>query len=230
MIFLDKNEIYFKSSNKEKSKKVKSIFPYLNSKIELSDNVTLENIFEIIEREKELFNIIFSSNMGRLPIEDFINEIKSKDRYNDDSIDYLEVGYCIEIFDDKKNEDSINKNDNTFELHFSEEYFFIGRSYSSEESYNVSLIKLSTIKDLKVKIDDVMIMNIIRLHGNDELYRFKSNIKVYDFFRCILSEISFYGNMESKCKILEQVNEQIKEIKKDDTEMIESFEDIKYKE
>lgn len=96
MITLSRDKIvYTNHYNPECSeyiqKEVLHLWPYLEDEVTLSDDFTLVDLFNHIERDKEAFDIIFHSSLGHFPIQVYFDEIKKEGPTTYNDIDYLEV-------------------------------------------------------------------------------------------------------------------------------------------
>lgn len=106
MIHMRKKGLFYEDNyGSEDSKiiRVDSIVPYLNDVIEINNNVTLEDFFNILEKDEELIDIIFSSYMGEKPIGPYIEEVK-KDCPPEgrEDMDCIECIWVSEQFDYRK--------------------------------------------------------------------------------------------------------------------------------
>ena len=105
MIYLRKNGIFYENNMREGHKdyvmeEVESIIPYLNEVISIDDDITLEDFFNIVEKDEEIINIIFGSHLGHFPVGAYIEEIK-KDCPLESKEDmyYIELVWVAEQFD-----------------------------------------------------------------------------------------------------------------------------------
>ena len=116
MIILKKYEIWYKNDinpndPEYRMETVDSLIPYLRENIEIEEDVTLGDIFNYIEKEKELFDIVFSSHLGHYPIQLYIDDINKECPKDDESdFDYIELRWFYEYseYNDEKYKDEID--------------------------------------------------------------------------------------------------------------------------
>jgi len=69
-----------------------SLIPYLNEIVELADDFTLYDLFEIIKKEKDIYEMIFACQLGHFQLQPFIEEIeKDVPENSEKDVDYLAV-------------------------------------------------------------------------------------------------------------------------------------------
>jgi len=108
MIYIRKNGVYYENNyspdaNEYVFTKVDSFVPYLNEVIHIDSEVTLECLFDLLERDEDIINIIFGSHMGHHPIRPFIDEIKSKCiPESQEEMEYIDCCWVSEQFDYKR--------------------------------------------------------------------------------------------------------------------------------
>jgi len=108
MIYIRKNGIFYENSYNQDSDeyvftKVKSFIPYLNEVIHIDQEVTLEDLFFIFEKEEDLVNVIFGSHMGHHPLSAYLEDIK-KDCMDEsrEDLECIECSWVAEQFDYQK--------------------------------------------------------------------------------------------------------------------------------
>ncbi len=106
MIKLFKNKIIYENDINLKHKdyikeEVDSVIPYLNNIIELAKNFTLEDFFKIIEKDVDIYELLFSSHLGHHPLKPFVDDcFKDIQSKNDDmNIEFLECRWGAELAD-----------------------------------------------------------------------------------------------------------------------------------
>lgn len=107
MIYIRKSGIFYENGYKPDTEeyvftRVKSFIPYLNEVIHIDSEITLEDFFDILEKEEKLVNVVFGSHMGHHLLGPFYDEIK-RDCFPEDreDLDYIECKWVIEHFDYK---------------------------------------------------------------------------------------------------------------------------------
>lgn len=107
MIYLKKSGIFYENRYSPKSEEyvyeeVGSVIPYLNEEIDIEENFTLLDFFNIIEKDKETMQIVFESHLGSYPLQPFIDEV-NRDCLEEskEDLDYIECCWFAEQFDYK---------------------------------------------------------------------------------------------------------------------------------
>jgi hypothetical protein len=105
MIYLKKTGVFYENEYNTDAeeyvyKQVKSVIPYLNDGIEIDKNFTLEDFFDIVEDEEEIFQAVFSCFLGHFPLRPFIEEIQ-KDCLpeGEEDLECIECQWVAEQFD-----------------------------------------------------------------------------------------------------------------------------------
>lgn len=206
MIELEKDKIIFTNEyNPECSeyvrKEVPHLWPYLEDKVMLDEDFTLEDLFNHIERDKEAFEIIFHSSLGHFPIQAYLDEIKKEGQAEDNEIDYLEVQRFGERWDY-----------GDIELHID----FHGIGIKDDIGYAVEFTPLNQLKHLQLhlneefEISEIVIPSWPKLKFYRLLKRLGLEFKkcnpythvytsgkvcfsVYELISTVLSEVSFCG-------------------------------------
>ena len=112
MIYIRKNGVFYENSyNPDADEyvftKVESFIPYLNEVIHIDSQITLEDFFNILEKDEDIVNIIFGSYMGHFPLRPYLDDIQRKcpDEGEEDmeyeDMEYIECSWVIEQFDYK---------------------------------------------------------------------------------------------------------------------------------
>ena len=205
-------------------KEVEFLYPYLEETVELSNDFIFEDLFKIIEKEVDIFDMIFSSCLGHYPLQLWIDEIKKPGSKKDDEIDYLEIHRWGEYWDWGDIDLSIGISG-------------IGKK-EDDPSYGVGFTPLNELKYLplrlnedfeisEMKIPSNSIMHIARLlkkvgipvgkwdNPSPRVYvKGKVEFTVYELISSILNEISFYGDPTERDGKLAGLKEMVDESKK----------------
>ena len=177
----------------------KSLIPYLSYDIELAPDFTLLDMFKLFEQDMTMYDYVFSSHMGGHSLVNFCKSIKRKAKQDDDII-ALVVEWISDIsdFDDVK--------ETTIYSSFSG----LG-TYDDNEteivSYSLGLRKLSTLSNKTITINKTT--KFIEYNseiGLKELLVTEIPMTVYDFLNGILQEITFYGDIEDRKKVIKKIN------------------------
>ena len=228
MIKLTKNKIIYSNdlnpeSEKYIEKEVESLYLYLNEVVELSDDFTLEYLFNYIERDVDDFNLIFSSHLGHHPLQLYVAEIKKPGPEKDDEIDFLEIQRCGEYWDW-----------GDIDLYID----FRGINIKEDMGYAIEFTPLNELKHLplrlnkdfsisEVKIPSKVVMFFVRLlkkigiplgkwdNPFDHIYvRGQTNFTVNELISSVLYEISFVGTPMDRDVEWSNIKEDVKDIKK----------------
>ena len=205
-------------------KEVGSLWPYLNDRVVLSEDFTLEDLFNHIEKNKEAFDIIFHSVLGHYPLQLWIDEIKKPGSKKDDEIEYLEIHRWGEYWDWGNIDLSIGVSG-------------IGKKEDGP-SYGIGFTPLNELKHLPLRLNEnfeigeVIIPSRIVLFFarllkkisipvgkwdnsfNRTYVKGKAEIMVHELISAILNEISFYGNPEERDGKMVELEKDVEETMK----------------
>jgi len=220
--------------------KVESIISHLSDVVEIDEDFTLLDFFSIIEEEEEIMEIIFSSHLGRFPLEPFLEEIK-KDCPPDseEDLDYIFCSWDIDQFDyalyyekHKNDKDPMfgkkltePKDDDVNEVSIAVGVHGWGKHEPSEEepfdpdmpytSFAIEFTPLYRMKHLPLKLNEDFIIRPENTCGNEEpVVEGKNRFTVFEVFGAILSEISFCGSPDDRDAQWEDISETVDEAKK----------------
>lgn len=225
MIYLGKNEIRYSNNLNPDSKeyleiKVDSIVPYFNEIVEIEDGFTFKDFFDIIEKDKEIINVIFSSFLGHFPLYPYLDELK-KDCLPESKEDmkYIECIWVAEQFDynvfyekHKDDKDGImfelndgklrkpSKNDGN-DVNIYIDITGVGDDPDGGNIYyGIDFTPLYRIKHLPIKLNTDFKMKDVNKYGEGEknVVEGKREFSVFDIVSAILSEISFAGLPEDR--------------------------------
>ena len=220
MIKLFKNKIIYENDINPThedyiKEKVDGVIPYLNNRIEIAKNFTLGDFFKIIEKEVDIYELLFSSHLGHFPLKPFVDDcFKDIQSKNDDmNIEFLECRWGAELADWGDGKE--------FEIYV--DFHGWGSWYAEhlkERETGGIAIEFTPLYELK---------NLsLRLNENFRLYdgktfktirKGKRKFTVYDVFGAILDELTFSGLPEQRNKKWKEIKE-IKEIKNEAIEKI----------
>jgi len=227
MIKLTKNKAIYSNHYRPDSdlyveKEVDKLFSHLDEVVELSDNFTLADLFFYIEREKDLFDVVFTSNLGHYPLQLFIDEIKKSLVEKDwvKNISYLELRRYGEYFE------------GDIEIAIS----FCGVNEETDDGYAIEFTPLNEIKHLPLKLNKTFRITKWRIFSkwvayplgwirrilNIPLERWNPYERVYvsgttyftlyELISTVLSEISFCGSPEERDKKWNTIERDITEV------------------
>ena len=231
MIKLFKNKIIYEniySPGQEEyvKKEIDNVIPYLTEVIEIDDKFTLEDFFKIIEKDIELYEVVFSSHLGHHSLKPFIDDIHKEVGIKEDDmeVEYLECKWYAELanWGDGK-EFEINVDFHGWGSWYDEylkkrEIGGIAIEYSP----------LSELKKLQLKLNE----NFILYDGKTykTIRKGKRKFTVYDVFGAILDELSFAGEPEDRDETFKEVKDTVSEakerIKKEGKDCYPSFDEL----
>lgn len=188
---------------------IEDITKFLSDYVELGESVTFKRLFEIVSFNVDKFNEIFYSTLGGYKLEPYLQEIENIPTENVET-DCVEVHwYC------DKYEDTLNI---TPSIH--------GISLVSEDVYALDFVSLNNIKNNIVKINEsVKIFNYNEIKSNNEepikpVVLGNKAFTLFDLFNGIFYEISFHGGPQDKKERFQEIEDQIDEIKDDESKSI----------
>lgn len=81
-------------------KQVNSVIPYLEENIEMDEDFTLRDFFDVIGEEMEIMEIVFASSLGRHPLAPYVAEAQQDCMPdNREEMEYIECSWVSEQFD-----------------------------------------------------------------------------------------------------------------------------------
>ena len=201
----------------------------LGEEIELGEDVTFKTLFDIIIIHKDFLNILFAKEMNGYLIDDFISDYEKdiKSKLDDEPFD-LRLAWYSDIYE-------YNHEVEFFDYVVFEAFGRLSiREEEGEYPISIAFASLYEIKNKLIKID-----NTFELH-DDESYKsdigafFKANYKaltIYDVFRSILREVTFYGKPSERDKQREDIQRQATEFDElihdeDYDEVFQNWDDI----
>ena len=215
MILLTKDRKIFKDNDYEtqnesyERREVDSVIPFLSERIEIEKGFTLEDFFYLVERDKELMQIVFDSHLGHFPLQPFFEEVKKDlENYVEDSeIDHLELFWYSDVFEFEGETDfDVSPGFHGWGKYdvnpVKEEDFVYG-------GYAIEFTPINNLKHLEIKLNKK-----VKIYKNceDIILEGKSEFTVYDLFGGILSELSFCGTPEMRDNRWEQATQDIEEM------------------
>lgn len=192
--------------------KVHSFLPYLNEMLEVEDDVTFEDFFAHIMRQKGKYSSIFASHLGNYKLkawEEEWNRIPVGDRF--DGVDYemKSVGLCWHGESwNYEGEDEITI---TPEFH-GMGIDITGLSPGKEMGLAVEFTPINELKSYPFKLDTQL--NVYSLQKDSKiLLSGKKDFTVYEVVSTVLYEISFTGTPEQRDARMSKLKQQCEDIK-----------------
>jgi hypothetical protein len=228
MIILKKNSIIrandFEPHEKGyKQRRVSSVIPYLSEEIQLEKGFTLSDLFKIIEKEKEVFEVIFSSQMGHFPIQPFIDEIKKRvKKAHQEEIEFLECYWVAEQFDYAEGPRQIDDGENeiTISVGFHGNGVWSDPPESFEKDANgevrggiaIEFTALNELKHFPIELDRRFVIGPKNYEQGENLVEGVRDFTVYEVFGAILSELTFCGLPEDRDSQWEEIEADYKDM------------------
>jgi len=223
MITITQDKIYRSpfslKSTKPDSEAVKEIsfeqvLHSLGEDVELGEDVTFKRIFDLIIFHKEFLNILFSSEMRGLLIDDFISDFERDIDVIHDTQEYrLRLSWICDVYEYDGDVDFID--------YVSLDAYGKINKKVDEENYGIS-IAFSSLGEIKNNI--IFIDNSFEIHDSntyedeDDLGAIlKASYRPVTLYRAILSilrEISFYGKPDERDSQRRELVRQSEEIEK----------------
>jgi len=219
MITITKNKIYKSpyslKKTEQNSKTVKEIelseiINYIGDNVELGEDLTFGNLFDLIIYNKEFLNVIFNFEMDGLIIDDFISDYEKKFIDKKDEEYILKLSWICDIYD-------FNNRIEYFDYVSFEAYGKISKIDKENYPIIISFTPLCELKNKILTIDNAFEIQNSNIQHNDLEAILKANyrpIKLYDLIGSILSEISFYGNPEDRDKHKKDLEKESLQIEK----------------
>ena len=174
----------------------------LRSECRIEDGVTLADIFNAVENDPPLKNII-SVYSWCWHIDDFHEQAKlPKEDFEDADILYLEICWIAEIQD--------YSDGNCFDIYTD----FSGPGVNGER-YSVSCSPMNKIAHLRVKLNNSVEIEKHHRKSKSEMIadKMSRSFSLLDVLDAIYDDISFYGGPEDNKKFLEKMEETMEDIK-----------------
>lgn len=233
-IILKKDGIFTKDGSEQELEDVSNIglISFLNRGIEVDPDFTLGDLFKIIERHLDEYDLVFSSHLGRFPLKIYIDDINKECPLDDrENMSYLEVYWSAEYFDhykfNKEHPDGFSIGD--LKMPPSEPVeepaeitiyagFHGWGEYNNDQineqdkpqfgGFAIEFTPLRKLKHLPLHLNKNFILY-------DESGEFKEIVKgereftVYDVISSILFEISFAGEPSERDKKWEEIESDV---------------------
>ena len=202
-IIITKNKILYKflDANLDKPKyriveiKPEDLIYYLYEHVALYE-VTLKRIFDIIASNKYLWGIVLNEKIELLLLE--ANTPCKEKTTNNSNLLFLELSWEV-IYDNTETEDIINISPN-----------FYGFGLSTKKDgiyYAVGLIPIVFLKNLAVKLKENFEINYFLGIGTSKKFG-KRYFTVLDLMKGVLSELTFYGTVQDKNRIMAEIHQE----------------------
>ena len=235
MIIVKKDSFYYENDYSPDHEdyvceKVASIVPFLNHGIRIEEDVTLEDLFSLLEPDAEILQIVFSSHLGHHKIQPYFDEIKKRCLpENMSDMDCIELSWIVEQFNYAKfyekskkdwkdihvptEEDKITSLTVAIDVHG---YGDDDENPERKVSYGIEFTPLYKLKHLPIRLDrEFVLLGPNELGG--EIKPVAEGVMDFEVFGVIgeiLSEVSFCGTPEQRDKEWDQITETVEESKK----------------
>lgn len=198
MIIISKDKILLDDlSNKEWTDVTNTFVNYLDHTVMIDDDVTVMDLFNIIELNSEVVDSFFNCSLGGHDLGDFLQDIK-KDADPDDLLCYAEFAHECMMIDGK--------------LLHTVRFGAVGFSIFEEDKlvqHSLELNPIATYKHLKLKINQNFRISAAEPDDGEisknVLFECEKDMTLYDIFHSLLYEISFNGSPDTRDKIFEHL-------------------------
>jgi hypothetical protein len=231
MIILSKDKIiYRRSRDSRKKTEVSALIPYLRENIEIEGTFTLEDLFKIIEKEKDLFNSIFMSDNGLYKIDPFIEEIKKDAPDEDIDMDFLCLWWAFEL----ENDIGYEEDDDDDEYDEGNEFFLnplfggekrvfyeedaLGGPEEIDEGRNICYRPINEVKNVPIRIEEDFEAQVMSKGKHITLFKCYKKFTVYEFLKGIFEEITFCGSPQKQEEKLKFFSNDLERIEKEMSE------------
>lgn len=213
-----------------------SLVQFLQNPVQIEEGVIFEDLFKILERHADEYNLVFSSHLGHFPLSSYLEDINKECPIDDRSdICYLELQWSASLFDYHKfNQmypDPENfPNDSVPEIpeiticadfHGWGEWKDDNIREEDKPYYGGIAIEFTALRKLKhlpLKLNKSFIL-YDETDENKVLAQGQRDFSVYEMLGAILYEISFAGTPDARDEkwneIEESAEEMINKIKKE---------------
>ena len=196
MIILSKNNIvynndYDKSSDKYLEKNIDSLVPYLGDVVCINGPFTLENLFKILIKDRDLYEKMFAWEMGKYNMQTYIDSlVRESQEKSDLDIEYIEFKWFCEITPLEGYDDDleigccvhgIQKNDD------------IPQSVGCHDLYDLKDYNL--VINENVEITDWRDYNFNRdpKYKKNTIFKGNKRFTIYEILSTLFEELLFYG-------------------------------------
>lgn len=194
---------------------VKDLAVHLGSYVEFEGKVTFERIFDLIIENKDLYNLVFHSQMGGYAIEAFIDDYNGAEKEGPGELEFLEIYFSG---------DHTTYNDDSTDIHYNASFHGWGKwseEYTPGSHHGPIGIGFSSIADyrkLELKLAEEAEFGIAPKIVNDKRdyisYKGKTAYTWYDIVGAILYEISWYGTPDKRNQSKDELKVRADEAKK----------------
>lgn len=187
--------------------KVHSFLPYLKEMMEVENDVTFEDFFNHIMRQKGKYSSIFRSHLGNYKLqqwEEEWNRIPGDDCDGDDyEMTKVEIRWHGESW--------LNEGEDLITIE--PEFHGIGFAIDTKKQMGMG-VDFTPINDLKLypfELNEQL--NVYSLQDSKILLSGKKEFTVYEVISTVLDEITFYGSPEQKIKKINEIKQTCEDIK-----------------
>ena len=197
MIRIEKHKIkYFKDEEAKKyrliSKHKGDFLLYINEKVELAEDLTFEDLFKFLIKEKDTINTVFSGSLCGINFDEFIKDFNKKENDNkSEDIEnfYLELGWIADINDE--------------ELEICTRFNGQGKDMEGVFGggmmrYGIEYTPLNELKKYLLKLNKEFVIEDLKSGKHKVLFKKQRNFSLYELIHGILWEITFAGTPDMR--------------------------------
>lgn len=205
-----------------KVEKVKGLKEYLACEVEFEKGLTFGTLFNLILKEKNVFDVVFCQELNGKKLKDFEIQIdKVIEKSGDDfTLEYLEISKIFELFTFERGSTidlfsvfiGMGKTHDGFDVFIPLSFYSVDELKDFEILPNKLVEVYKDSQDGEEQEDDEEMENEDD-ENNERSFQFfeaATRITLYEAIQCILYEIAFYENDEERAKVRKnQNNEQM---------------------
>jgi hypothetical protein len=206
MITIKKDKVIFQEYNEEVKDITDELPCYLMEKCQLDDDITLKEVFLLIEKDIDIFKVIIGNWCKEIITEGLYNNSKPySNEYDKDEIEYLEL-YRYYNIDEPESFGCIHFHGMGYELQEEHDHFLKGEripwSLSMTKSNDIINIPLRLNNNIKIYDDDYKVIR----ENCDET----SLYGLIDILYCVIWELSFHGAPKDRDDVKEELDRRVK--------------------
>lgn len=198
-----------------KAEEIYSLLPHMQTQIEIKEGTLFKHVWEMIEKDAETYNVIFSSALGNYDLNQYIES--SKKPFSKEDNDIKNCMNSIELYWGFE----INHNDYSYVYPAMHGYGpqDNGDGTTIEGGWSLTFTPINEYMNLPIHLNEnVIIRHFISFCKKSDKINFneispsintKKSWTVYDMLYAILDEISFMGTPENQKDEFEKLNDRV---------------------
>jgi len=180
----------------EITEEVNDLIPFLNDEVEIDGIFTLRNLFNIIVKNRDLYEKMFASHLGHFPLHLYLEDMNKKSSVKKGmDIDTLELKWRYELCHAGERDKTIG---NYFDIFIS--FHGIEKDKDDIVPFSIEFHSLNELKDIPINIDNITLVYDKTYSQDVPIFVGKKYFTVYDLLGAVFYEISFNGSPELRDK------------------------------